>query len=117
MAYWIALALAIAGNIGANIAFTRFVRTTEFERSWASVGIALSQPTFWIGSFFGFMLLGCYLYSIRGIPLSVAYTAATSLSIVGITCAGVFLFGETVGPRAYLGMAAVLAGVFLITTA
>lgn len=117
MSHWIALFLAIAGNVGANIAFKNFMRSTEFRWSWASVGTALSQPSFLAGFGLATLLLACYLYAIRLIPLSTAYTVATGLSIAGVTCAGVILFGETVGLRALAGIAVVMAGVALITTA
>lgn len=117
MSYWIALLLAIAGNVGANISFKHFIQTTDLDMSWASARVALLHPSFWLGMIFGFSLLGCYLYAIKGLPLSVAYTTATSLSIAGITCAGVFLYGETLGVRALIGIAVVLLGVFLVTSA
>ena len=116
MSHWIALLMAIAGNVGANIAFKHFVLNTELKRSWASVGIAFAQPSFLIGLSLGFMLLGTYLYAIKGIPLSTAYTVATSVSIAGVTCAGVLIYGETIGLRAGIGVAVVLLGVGLITT-
>ncbi len=116
MAHWIALFLAIGGNVGANIAFKKFVSSTEFDWSWASVANAFAQPALWVGGFFGFMLLGCYLFAIKQLPLGAAYTVATSLSIVGVTCAGVFIYGEAIGFRSIAGIAVVLAGVLLITT-
>ena len=116
MIYWFALLLAILGNVGANIAFKRFTIDTEISWSVSSVVQALSHPALWIGLMFGVGLLGCYLFAIRSIPLGVAYTAATSLSIVGITCAGILIYGETIGVRSAIGIAAVLGGVALITT-
>lgn len=116
MSYWLALLLAICGNIGANIAFKKFTIETEISRSWSSVTTALLHPMLWVGLGLGVMLLGSYLFAIRQIPLSAAYTLATSLSIVGVTTAGVFLFGETIGVRSVLGIATVIFGVGLITT-
>lgn len=115
MSYWIALIIAIAGNVGANIAFKQFMQNTELKRSWASVGVAFAQPSFLIGCSLGFVLLGTYLYAIKGIPLSTAYTVATSVSIAGVTAAGVLIFGETISLRAAIGIAVVLLGVALIT--
>ncbi len=117
MSYWVALLLAIAGNIGANISFKHFIQSTDLDASWNSVWVALSHSSFWIGMMLGLSLLGCYLYAIKALPLSVAYTTATSLSIVGVTCAGVFIYGETLGFKAVLGIAIVLLGVYLVTTA
>lgn len=116
MSHWIALFLAVAANVGANVSFKHFVQNTEFRATWPAVFAALGQPTLWIGGMFGATLLGCYLYALRGIPISVAYTSATTLSITAIICAGVFLYGEPFGPRMAAGVAAVMVGVFLITT-
>ncbi len=116
MSHWIALMMAIAGNVGGNVAFKYFVQNTELKRSWASVGVAFSQPSFWLGCLCSFVLLGAYLYAIKSIPLSTAYTVATSVSIAGVTCAGVLIYGETIGLRTTIGIAVVLLGVGLITT-
>jgi multidrug transporter EmrE-like cation transporter len=116
LSYWIALFLAIAGNIAANMSFKHFVTTTNLDASWASVRITVTHPSFWLGIAFGVSLLACYLYAMKGLPLSIAYTTATSLSIVGITCVGVFLYGETLGIRAMIGIPVILAGVVLMST-
>jgi multidrug transporter EmrE-like cation transporter len=47
----------------------------------------------------------------------VAYTTATSLSIAAVTCAGVLIYGEAFSLRMAFGIAAVMAGLFLISTA
>ena len=113
---WFFLLVAVAGNIGANISFKYFVRNTKFERDSASVANALLQPSLWIGVLLGVMLLGCYLVAIRTIPIGVAYSVATGLSIAGVTCAGALLYGELVSLRALMGIAVVFLGVTLITT-
>ena len=117
MSHWIALLFAVAANIGANISFKHLVQNTEFAGVWSSLGAVSRQPAFWIGLLLGLGLLGLYLYALRSIPISVAYTTATSLSIAGITCAGVFVYGEAFGPQMAIGLLSVIAGVLLITTA
>jgi multidrug transporter EmrE-like cation transporter len=116
MSHWIALLLAVAANVGANIAFKHFVENTDLKPTWPSFVTAVAQPTLWLGLGLGVGLLGAYLYALRGLPLSVAYTTATTLSIAGVTCAGVLLYGESFGPRMVAGIAMVMAGVFLVTT-
>jgi multidrug transporter EmrE-like cation transporter len=71
----------------------------------------------WIGLCLGVSLLGAYLYSLKGLPISIAYTAATTLSIVGITCAGVLIYGEAFSLRMAVGILTVMLGVFLVATA
>lgn len=114
LSYWIALILAVAANVGANISFKYFIQNTEFNGLWPSVAAIARQPTFWIGGCLGVALLGSYLYALRGIPIGVAYTTATSLSIAGITAAGVLIYGEAFGLRMAIGLACVVAGVYLI---
>lgn len=116
MSYWIALALTVAANVCANISFKYFVQTTDAKLTLSSLKAAIAQPTLWIGLSLGVGLLATYLYALRGIPISVAYTTATTLSIAGITSAGVLIYGEPFGLRMALGIATVMAGVFLIST-
>lgn len=115
MSHWIALFLAVAGNVGANVAFKRFVTTTEFGRSWSSVVAALMQPSLWIGLSCGVAIIVLYLYAIRSIPISVAYTMATTVSISGVTLVGVLMYGEPFSLRMAAGIATVMLGVTLIT--
>lgn len=115
MSNWIALAVAIAANIGANIAFKYFVEGLGGQLSAAALWPALRSPVLWLGLVLGVMLLICFFYALRGIPLTIAYTAATCLSIVGVAAAGTLLFGEPLSLRAGLGMVTVLAGVALLT--
>lgn len=116
MNYWIALFFTVAANVGANISFKHFIQNTEFNGLSASLSAIARQPTFWIGGCLGVALLTSYLYALRGLPISVAYTTATSLSIAGITTAGVLIYGEAFSPRMAIGLVSVVAGVFLITT-
>jgi multidrug transporter EmrE-like cation transporter len=117
MSHWIALLLAVAANVGANISFKRFVETTEAKPAWSSLPVALTQPTLWIGLGLGVGLLGAYLYALRGIPLSIAYTAATTLSVAGVTCAGVLIYGEPFSVRLAVGIGAMMLGLYLVTSA
>ena len=117
MTYWIALLLAVAANVGANISFKHFVQNTELKLEWPSLLAAAFQPSLWIGLCLGVSLLGAYLYALKGLPISVAYTSATTLSIVGITCAGVLIYGEAFNLRMAAGILMVMAGVFLVSTA
>jgi multidrug transporter EmrE-like cation transporter len=115
--HWIALMLAVAANVGANIAFKYLVQNTDARPTWSTIPAAAAQPALWIGLVLGVTLLLAYLYALKGIPLSVAYTTATSLSIAAVTCAGVLIYGEAFSLRMAFGIAAVMAGLFLISTA
>jgi multidrug transporter EmrE-like cation transporter len=116
MTHWIALLVAVAANVGANISFKHFVQNTELRPAWSSFAVAVAQPALWIGLVLGVSLLGAYLYALKAIPLSVAYTTATTLSIAGVTCAGVLIYGEPFSTRMAVGIATVMMGVFLVTS-
>jgi len=117
MSHWIALLVAVAANVAANIAFKSFVQNADLGWNRSSFFAAIAQPTLWMGLGLGIVLLGTYLYALKAIPISVAYTAATTLSIVAVTTAGILIYGEAFGPRLVLGVATVIVGVGLITTA
>ena len=108
MKYWIALLLAVVANVGANIAFKAFIQKTALKPEWPALLAAAFQPSLWIGLCLGVGLLGAYLYALRGLPISVAYTSATTLSIVGITCAGVLIYGEPFSLKMAAGILIVL---------
>ena len=116
MNYWIALLVAVAANIGANVAFKDFVETSDFGWSSSAILKAVLHPSLWIGVALGVTLLVSYLAALRGLPISVAYTAATTLSIAGITSLGVLVYGEPFGLKMATGIVAVTVGVLLITT-
>ena len=117
MNYWIALLVAVAANIGANVAFKHFMETSDLSWNKAAAFKAVLHPSLWIGVTLGVTLLVSYLVALRGLPISVAYTTATTLSIVGITSVGVLMYGEPFGARMALGIAIVISGVLLITSA
>jgi len=111
MSHWIALFLAILGNVGANVSFKHFIQTAD-----GSVLQAIRIPSLWIGLCLAALLLGSYLYALRGLPLGLAYTFATSISIAAITLAGVLFYGETISVRSAIGIMVIMAGIVLLTT-
>ena len=114
MSYWAALVIAIIANIGANVAFKYFVADLDGQLSFAMIRPALASPWLWVGFLSGLILVAGFLYALQKIPLTIAYTSATCLSIVGVACAGVMLFGETLGLRSVAGIAIVLTGLTLL---
>ena len=116
MNYWIALFVAVIANIGANIAFKHFLESSDLKWTKSAAVSAALHPSLWIGVGLGVTLLVSYLAALRGLPISVAYTTATTLSIAGITALGVLFYSEPFGWRMALGVATVVVGVLLITT-
>lgn len=113
--HWLALGVAILSNIGANIAFKQFITRAEFKPDMPVLLVAAQQPPLWIGLALGGVLVGGYLYALKGLPLSLAYTVSVSVSIIGVTAAGVLLFQELISIRSVLGIALVIAGLLLLT--
>ncbi len=116
MTHWLALAICIAANIGANIAVKRAMDSVALELSWSGAKAVLLQPWLWLGCTLAGVIFVSYLYAIRAVPLSSAYPIATSSATIGIALAGSLLFGETIGVRGALGIAFVLAGLLLLAT-
>jgi undecaprenyl phosphate-alpha-L-ara4N flippase subunit ArnE len=57
-----------------------------------------------------------WIFVLRAFPITVAYPAA-ALAIVLVMIAGVAFFGETLQPAQWLGAAAIVSGLFLMTLA
>jgi multidrug transporter EmrE-like cation transporter len=116
MSHWVALFLAIASSIGANIAVKRAVDGVQLEASWEGVKAVILEPWLWIALSFCGLLFFSYLYAIRGVPLSTAYPVVTSSAMIGVATAGSILFGEAVGLRGMVGIGFVLVGLTLLAT-
>jgi undecaprenyl phosphate-alpha-L-ara4N flippase subunit ArnE len=117
MTYWLALLAAIAANITANVAFKILVRDLGDRDLRGSIVGGLLHPALWTGLVLGGLLVLCFLYALRAIPLTVAYTSITCVSIAGVALSGALLFGETVNAQALGGIAVAMIGVILLVTA
>ena len=73
----------------------------------------LLEPWMCVGVLCSGALLACYLYSLKGIDLSIAYPAVTGLAMLGIALSGVFT-GEGITTLKIGGIALVLAGISLL---
>ena len=108
--YYACLFIAILIGIGGQIALK--TGTLHFSGS----GLPLFQPFVILG-------LGCYfasalfyIYSLKQIPVSVAFPCV-SLSYVAVALLAHFLWGEPFGAQHIIAMSFILIGVFLLVRA
>jgi len=111
--YWFALFVAAICNSVANVAFKKAIVRTPFDVGVDGVIQLLLEPWMWLGVLCAGSLLACYLYSLKGIDLSLAYPAVTGLAMLGIVLSGVFT-GEGITTLKIGGIALVLAGISLL---
>jgi len=112
--YWFALFLAIISNGIANVAFKKAVMRAPVEEGIGGFLQLASEPWMWLGAFSACVLLGCYLYALKGIDLSIAYPVVTGLAMLGIVLTGIVFLGETISITKALGIVMVLIGVLLL---
>jgi small multidrug resistance pump len=114
--HWLALVICVAANVAANFAFKRFVSSIDLQFTVPALINTLLEPSLWIGLMFAGVVLGSYLYAIRGLPLSVAYPAVTSSAIVGIATASAVAFGEPLGMAKIAAIVLIVAGLCLLVS-
>ena len=73
------------------------------------------SPYFWAAGILYAVASAVWVIILTRVPLSTAYPA-TSLTIVMVPLASWALFGETLSIRLFMGLAAILFGVWLIAT-
>ena len=112
--YWLALFAAVLANTIANIAFKKAMTSMSLEPGIFSVAKLAIDPWMWLGAASACVLLGSYLYALRGIQLSVAYPAVTGLAMLAITLLGVILLNESVSVQKLIAMTLIIVGVVLL---
>lgn len=112
--YWIALLVAVAANAISNIAFKRAVDAQPVDEGLFGLLRLALEPWMWVGVVFAGTLLGCYLYALKGIPLTVAYPAVTGLAMVGVALGGVLVLGEGMTALKAVAMLFILTGVLML---
>ena len=113
--YYIALFVAIGANVFANLAFKFAMQSSALSMGKRSIMVLLANPWIWVGLLNATILLGCYLYAIRGIEISVAYPTVTAIAMIGLAFFGAWLFSESLTLPKIIGIGLVIFGIFLIT--
>ena len=98
---WLALAIAIVGEVTAT---TALKATNEFTRLWPSLIVVVGY-----GIAFYFMAI-----SLRVLPVGIMYAIWAGLGIVLISIIGWFVYKQTLDTPALIGMALIIAGVVVI---
>ncbi len=89
------------------------VTTAELLLKQGATHGALASGWTWLGIVSYVLSLGCWLYVLRYLPLSVAY-ALISIVQVLVPLGAWFFLGETVSMRRLVGIAFVLFGTLLV---
>lgn len=98
---WLALAIAIVGEVTAT---TALKATNEFTRLWPSIIVVVGY-----GIAFYFMAI-----SLRVLPVGIMYAIWAGLGIVLISIIGWVVYKQPLDTPALMGMALIIAGVVVI---
>lgn len=107
---WVYLAIAVACNTAANV----LVKAAGM-RTLESVAATYVSPLFILGTGLFAINLLFYVQALKVLPLAIGYPVLVGSSMVGVNLLAIWLFGETMDLRHYLGMALVFVGIVLLT--
>ena len=98
-----------------TFAWTLLVIAGGLDIAWA-VSMKYAQGYTRPGwSLLSFVLLAAFVYllgrTLEALPVGTAYAVWTGIGAVGTVLMGVWLFGETLNPLKFVGIALVLAGI------
>lgn len=114
---WIFLTIAVLSNVTSNMMFKLAMASFPQERTFETLLRFAFNPYLWIGGTACVLLLGCYLLALRDLGLMMSYVFVISLSMVGISIASSLFLGEALSLRVLMGMALVIGGVTMMSTA
>jgi multidrug transporter EmrE-like cation transporter len=116
----IALALGVGLNALANILMkVSALRLEERHRSEEGLGLAAQyvEPVFLVGLAAFALALYAYRRALQSFPLSVAYPVMASAGYLLVLCASVAFLHETLNLWQSVGIALIVAGVWLVSQA
>jgi drug/metabolite transporter (DMT)-like permease len=107
--------LLVAGTIGLNVAAQLLLKVGA-ARSNVSAALPLSLVNAHVlaGALCLIVALGFYVMVLQRLPLVLAQSLL-SLQFVAVVLAATLVLGERVGPPQWAGMAAIAAGLFLLS--
>lgn len=114
MSHWLALAICVAANIGANACFKHLMAGLDLQPDAAGLVSLAMEPWLWGGLSLAGVIVIAYLYALTAVPVGVAYPVVTSVATAGVVLTGALLFGESVKATGLVGIALIAAGVFLV---
>ncbi len=77
---------------------------------------ALVNPWIIGGMICGILNLATYTFALRKFPVSTAYPIMTGISYAIIVCGAAVWFSESLSPRQIVGVAVILAGVWIVAS-
>jgi multidrug transporter EmrE-like cation transporter len=108
------LALVIAANVGGQLLFKVAAGQLGPERDPAAVMLRLlTLPSMWGAVALYAVTILAWVWVLRSMPLSVAYSAV-ALVFVLVPVLAIWLFREPVTPQLLIGAALITAGVLLV---
>jgi multidrug transporter EmrE-like cation transporter len=106
--------IAVLGNVGASLILKWASLPGNRIESYSNLPSLVNLSAIVLAlACYGVAFLG-YMIALRTIPVGTAYPVITSLSVVCIAIAAVFVFNETATVRSLLGITLILAGVFVL---
>ncbi len=106
---YIAMALVVVANVSANV-LLKLGSGVEEPRA---IVLGLFGWQFFAGILCFAIAVVLYAWSLKYLPLYVAQTIA-SLQFAGAIMAAHFLFGETITPDRWIGIASIILGIVLV---
>ena|ERR1700690_299505 len=100
----------IVVNLGFNVLANAAFRVSAMSDSWR--GLITWQV---VGNIAGFITVITLTWTLKYMPLSVAFPLTTGLSVLGVQMvAASWIFNESVSERQWLGTLAIVLGIWLI---
>ena len=114
----ILLVVALVLNATANLMIKAGVRTLPQQVPLIeTLKAAVANPWWLIGGVLCFGLnLAAYGYALHKLPVSWAYPIMVSVSYAIIVCGAAVWFNERLTPRQMVGVAVILAGVWIVAS-
>ncbi|MEP6482344.1 MAG: hypothetical protein ABJA94_10105 [Rhodoglobus sp.] len=114
MINFFALALVIAANVGGQLLFKVAAQRVATENNVAAMTIQLTTvPAMWGAVILYGITIVAWVWVLRTVPLSVAYSAV-ALVFVFVPLLAVWLFREPLTPQFVGGSVLIAAGVLLV---
>ena len=110
----VALAIVVASNVGGQLLFKLAADQVRTETNLISMGIRLiTVPAMWGAVILYGITIVAWVWVLRTVPLSVAYSAV-ALVFVFVPLLAIWLFREPLTPQFALGAALIAIGVVLV---
>jgi multidrug transporter EmrE-like cation transporter len=113
------LLMGVALNAGAQLGLKAATRATgsidgSMSSLWTASGQLATSPPFWAALIAYGLSLGVWVVGLSRVPVSQAYPVL-SVGYILTALLAWMLLGESIGTQRWLGIAVIIAGVWLVT--